>query len=401
MIRFILVLYILLLICSYGCDFIDSSNIEKLSINVEDANKQVNLSELVDSISYIRLETNPNCLLGRIRQVIIKKNHIYILDISSHAIFVFDKYGKFVSKLDKRGKGPEEYSSLGPTLVDDDEKYIELFTNTNIGYSRVRYSIPDFKQIEKVKIPGSRMNSVSYLDDNYYFSSWGLPSSPEVEVKKHCVVVLKDSTIVGTLINKNVKASNHFYTPFLQPFTQNDNKELFISVPYDKYFYKLAAHDAIPFLELDFGRNGIREAIGKKTTDEQFEYIEKARNKAFFHLLSLNNDQIMVINYYHKREEEASNFSKEDKRTYINLKHNNKILHTKKIINDITAFPHEIDINIAPLNNAVRDVWHDGYLVDIVMPYDVMKDGVKEIFTNEVGSVSISDNPIIVLMKLN
>jgi len=36
-----------------------------------------------------------------------------------------------------------------------------------------------------------------------------------------------------------------------------------------------------------------------------------------------------------------------------------------------------------------------------VMPYDVMKDGVKEIFTNEVGSVSISDNPIIVLMKLN
>jgi hypothetical protein len=265
----------------------------------------------------------------------------------------------------------------------------------------VRYSIPDFKQIEKVKIPGSRMNSVSYLDDNYYFSSWGLPSSPEVEVKKHCVVVLKDSTIVGTLINKNVKASNVFHTPFLQPFSQNDNNELFISVPYDKYFYKLTAHDAIPFLELDFGRNGIREAIGKKTTDEQFEYIEKARNKAFFHLLSLNNDQIMVINYCHKREEEASYFSKEDERTYINLKHKNKILHTKKIINDITAFPHEIDINIAPLNNVVRDVWHDGYLVDIVMPYDVMKDGVKEIFTNEVGSVSISDNPIIVLMKLN
>jgi hypothetical protein len=323
-----------------------------------------------------------------------------VLDVSSHSIYVFDKKGSFVSKLDKKGKGPEEYISLGPTIVDDDEEYIEIFTNTNIGYSKLRYSNLDFIQIEKVKISGSRMLNVKCHDDLYFFSSWGLPNSLEFDKKNHCVVVQRDSEIISTLINKNAEPSNNIYSPFLQPFCQNDNNELFISIPYDKNFYKLTEQEAIPFLQLDFGRNGIREAVGEKTTDEQFEYIEKARNKAFFHLLSLNNDRIMVINYFFKGEEKTSDFSKEDKRTFIHLKHNNKILHTKKIINNITDFPKEIDLNIAPLNNVVRDVWHDGYLVDIVMPYDIIMDGEKELNTEELGSLSITDNPVIVLMKL-
>ena len=33
------------------------------------------------------------------------------------SVLVFDKKGNFVSKLDKRGQGPEEYNTIGPPYI--------------------------------------------------------------------------------------------------------------------------------------------------------------------------------------------------------------------------------------------------------------------------------------------
>jgi hypothetical protein len=86
----------------------------------------MNLSEIVDSINCIKLQIDSNDLMGRVREIIIKKKYIYAIDISQRIIFVFDKTGKFVSKLNKRGEGPDEYLSMGPVFIDDNEEYVEL-----------------------------------------------------------------------------------------------------------------------------------------------------------------------------------------------------------------------------------------------------------------------------------
>ncbi|WP_042247216.1 6-bladed beta-propeller [Jejuia pallidilutea] len=60
-----------------------------ITINPNDAKQEVYLSELVDSISYIKLETNPDCIMGKVREIIIKGKYIYAVDQFSNAGFGF------------------------------------------------------------------------------------------------------------------------------------------------------------------------------------------------------------------------------------------------------------------------------------------------------------------------
>jgi len=101
-----------LLIIVLGCHK-NISGVEIIKVNPNEAAEETLLSEFVDSVIYIKLQTDPDCLMGRIRTIIIKEKYIYAFDQSQMAIFVFDMSGKYISKLDKQGNGPDEYRRLG------------------------------------------------------------------------------------------------------------------------------------------------------------------------------------------------------------------------------------------------------------------------------------------------
>lgn len=50
--------------------------------------------------------------MGRLKEILIRDKFIYAIDLSQMAIFVFDKKGNYISKLDKRGNGPGEYNFI-------------------------------------------------------------------------------------------------------------------------------------------------------------------------------------------------------------------------------------------------------------------------------------------------
>jgi len=86
-------------------------------------------------------------------------------------------------------------------------------------------------------------------------------------------------------------------------------------------------------------------------------------------------------------------------RQYIELKKRDEIFHTKKIVDDVTAFPERKYI-CSSSYPVVHDVLYDNdYLVDIFMPDWYLEDR-KELEIEEIGKISDSDNPIIVMMKL-
>lgn len=65
------------------------------------------LKEIANDISYIPLETNKECLLGKAAfNVIINNNKILILDETS--CYVFDMTGRYLIKFIRQGKGPFE-----------------------------------------------------------------------------------------------------------------------------------------------------------------------------------------------------------------------------------------------------------------------------------------------------
>ncbi len=81
-----------------------------LKINLEEAMKKhqtPKLSDIAKSITYLPLETKPECLLGEdIEKVIIRNDNILVYDYQH--CYVFDMKGKYLSKFIDIGKGPHE-----------------------------------------------------------------------------------------------------------------------------------------------------------------------------------------------------------------------------------------------------------------------------------------------------
>ncbi|MCD8165906.1 MAG: 6-bladed beta-propeller, partial [Bacteroides sp.] len=83
-------------------------------------------SEFVDSITYIPLETNEECLIGKVKDIRITDSAIFILDEKLNRICMFDKAGQYIGKLDKEGNGPGEYGVLRQFYVHERKDRIYL-----------------------------------------------------------------------------------------------------------------------------------------------------------------------------------------------------------------------------------------------------------------------------------
>jgi hypothetical protein len=86
---------------------------ELVRINVDVSGKPevYDIGNDVEEWEILALETTDNCLIAPSR-VYLKNDLYYFLDISSSVISVFNREGKFVSKLDKKGGGPDDYIQI-------------------------------------------------------------------------------------------------------------------------------------------------------------------------------------------------------------------------------------------------------------------------------------------------
>jgi len=86
--------------------------------------KEFRLSEIVDDVEYIKLETTPDCLFSWASFQVGKKYIIVVQSYNPAQIFLFDRTGRFLRKIGGEGKGPMEYTSLSTVAADPDETYI-------------------------------------------------------------------------------------------------------------------------------------------------------------------------------------------------------------------------------------------------------------------------------------
>ena len=71
---------------------------------------KLRVSSWVDSITYLRLDSRKEALLGAINKVVCKKNAIYLLDrYKSKSIKKFSMTGEFITNIGEYGEAPGEY----------------------------------------------------------------------------------------------------------------------------------------------------------------------------------------------------------------------------------------------------------------------------------------------------
>jgi hypothetical protein len=121
----LLFIFAFLLICS--CKHKKSDVVIELDVSRTDT---LYLSQIADSISYIQLETNEECLLGGISKVLYI-NGIYYISDRSFIVYMFDSAGKYIAQLNRFGRDEGEYSDI-QALVVDSVGHIHIMDNGRI-----------------------------------------------------------------------------------------------------------------------------------------------------------------------------------------------------------------------------------------------------------------------------
>lgn len=126
MVKYIVLLFGMVLL---SCCTDKESNVygvTRLEIPFHDSGEHIlNMSQFVDSIHYIRLETTLDNIIGEIGKVLCLDNKIIIVDdMFSHSVYFFDMHGKYLNKIAHRGTGPDEYVKIESVSVDEQEKRV-------------------------------------------------------------------------------------------------------------------------------------------------------------------------------------------------------------------------------------------------------------------------------------
>jgi len=129
-------LLLILFLCSCGSkknDFPD--DILHINLFSDNGPAITKLTEIAERIDYIALETKDSSLLGEFkRKVILRDNRIYIQ--CENDIVCFDRTGKFLLRISKKGRGAEEYSHIEDFDVSQDNKEVLILSrNRLITYS--------------------------------------------------------------------------------------------------------------------------------------------------------------------------------------------------------------------------------------------------------------------------
>jgi hypothetical protein len=194
--NFILILSLLLMA---GCEENKQSTDDIITVDVTKIypEKKLVLQDFMD-VEYIPLETtdeflNQGVVMNIGKEVILVKNRINDGDI-----FVYDrKTGKALRKINRKGQGREEYSSLGEAILDEDNKEILIigYAEKNIVYDlfgnfKRRF---DFVEIEDA---GYYTNIFNYDRDNLI----GYYRYFDVENKQSCHIIISKQD--GSLTRK-------------------------------------------------------------------------------------------------------------------------------------------------------------------------------------------------------
>jgi len=101
------------------------------NIKVENKVESITVSDIADTVKYIRLETTPEALIGTIYDVQVLDSMIFILEtLPVSRILCFTTDGRFRYKIDALGKGPEEYRDLESFTIDPQQKVLMLNERT-------------------------------------------------------------------------------------------------------------------------------------------------------------------------------------------------------------------------------------------------------------------------------
>jgi hypothetical protein len=158
-----------------------------IDILSEPESEMTNISDIALDIKYIPLETPEDVLIGVVRKVVTTKNCIYISTVDK--VFCFDKMGKYLRRLERLGRGPEEYSYLFDYDVSQNDNILAVISLKCLMLYKKEGS--EYSFLKKMNYYPSRIDFIP--DQDNILLTYG--TSIGTEPFRHLIVNLEGDTL--------------------------------------------------------------------------------------------------------------------------------------------------------------------------------------------------------------
>lgn len=371
-------------------------------INCEFTNNDcIKLSDFAESIEIIPLETDLSCLIGTVGKI-IKYNDMYYIGAASNIIdriLVFNKNGKFIYKLDKRGLGAGEYTEIRDFDIIDDHKIVIISHSNPSIYV---YDISKDSCILQKSID-IYPNNILAQDDGFYIMNNGT-----IFHKKTNDLIFKYDK-QGNFMKScfSINKSNLNIIANIAPLVSlsSNDKNIYFNYPLCNTIYKIDDTLISSKYKLDFGKKEIPENILNRA--ENILDIEKFIRKNE----GINMQQYYAINSTYS----LFTFFDYQYNGYI-LLHNrasNKTLIAHKIIDDIYFKGNKFELKAWKMPKLLNDnkIYYHIEPNDIIEQYEIFKGNLsKKEWENysrshpdlidKINNIREDDNPLIMSIKL-
>lgn len=287
--------------------FVDPSendSIPAIDLSEPELDRIPKFSEVFDSVRFIPLETRDDALIGRIDKILAVDNKYVILDGSqAKAVFVFDNRGRFLNRIGRVGRGPQEYEA--PNEMAYDPYRQEIIINNNNRQVLMFY-----------KLDGTFVREVPV---DFYFGTLGVVDANTIALylnnrgrgeKDHNLVLInREGRILNRLLPIDRKV-DLLSPPCKDAFFSYDGALQF-APRYSRTVYRLDANSLTPRYRTDFGhRNipyGLLEGITGKDFDKalresgRYLYSSATAETADHRIFRLVNYNRMVYDCYYSK----------------------------------------------------------------------------------------------------
>lgn len=157
-------------------------NVHIIKIALDSPIEQKSFMDKVSDFRFIPLETTLQSIINKIDKCVIKDERFYILDKKQQSIFIFTNEGKFITRFNRLGKGPDEYIELtdfeigdqGELLVFDAvnrkllsyNREFDITGNTRVCYGDKMLLLNDGTVIIYADAPEKKEYAINVFDKN-------------------------------------------------------------------------------------------------------------------------------------------------------------------------------------------------------------------------------------------
>lgn len=357
-------------LCSCGESYMSDN---KVYINLDVA-QNLPVNKLFQDVELIQLDTNKRSLFGKIKKMCLTDSFMYIQDVLQEVVLVFDNKGQFVHKLNKNGRGPQEYVLLGDFTVSPynnhifiaDRRFILEYDRNNSLIKRTRFLPKEHNYLQHLEfVNDSVLVGTSIADDMGYH-----------------IFDLRNGKLLKSQELFPRKANRYFTTGFRE--LHRANGIVTFMKPYSNDVYHVKTDGFHKAYEFDFGNYNFNytehlpgDISNNSILDKIDYYMENFATPIYY---VLENSDYVFTSFAHKSRPYTAVFSKKT-RKYIVLNKELSYLFMRP------GICFDEDNRLVLLIDAK-------YLRNFI---DEFSDENQEL----ISKVKISDNPLLLKLRLN